>query len=224
MTLVGTKLKCVANGNEKDSCLFKTLFHTEYSTFPFVLGRIGRDVDFPMSVSTEPITLNADANGEVTQVNVITGVTIVTPWYIRMTWFLYDLALTNCGLLTLLYWPLVYNGRLTDTKLCNNALNTILLFSDVMVTRVPIRVLHVVYPALFFLLYVLFNVGYSFLGLQDIDQSEARIYSVLDWRRPMLPSAGVCVIIVLLMPMIQFGWYLLYQLRLYLWRRYGQEG
>ena len=174
-----------------------------------------------MSVSTEPITLNADANGEVTQVNVITGVTIINPWYIQVTWLLYNIALTGSALLTILYWPLVYDGNITDTKLCNNALNTVILILDIMISRIPVRVLHAVYGATFCFVYVIFNVLYCLYGR---DQSERPIYSVLDWRsKPMLPSAGVCVVLIVVVPMMQFGWYLLFQLRLYLWRRYGQH-
>ena len=42
-------------------------------TFFYLVGSKNHDVDFPMSVSTEPITLNEDTPNEV-QVRVITDV------------------------------------------------------------------------------------------------------------------------------------------------------
>ena len=58
------------NPNLSQNCEFK--IHVKQRMIP-VTGSKNHDVDFPMSVSTEPITLNEDTPNEV-QVRVITDV------------------------------------------------------------------------------------------------------------------------------------------------------
>ena len=186
-------------------------------------GSISRDVDFPMSVSTEPITLNTDSAGECLQVNVITDVSIINPWYLRVTWCLYEISLGSCLVLTLFYWAVAYDGKFSDTKFNNNALNTIIFLLDIMLSKVPIRVLHGLYPLLFFVTYIIFNVLYCIYG-QSFPTSGRHIYPFLDWHRPLLPVTAIIVVGLVVFPSVQFVWYSLYQFRLYLWKRYGQVG
>lgn len=176
-----------------------------------------------MSVSTEPITLNTESADQV-EVRVITDVTIYTPCHLRLSWFLYEIALTNSMVLSLLYWILVYDGNFSNTKFNNNFLTTILLIIDCFITKYPIRLLHCIYPILFFFIYFIFNVIYCHIATVFPNMGYHYIYRVLDWSHPLFPATGVVVVIVMIYPISHLFWFGLYQFRLYLWRRYGQTG
>lgn len=71
--------------------------------------------------------------------------------------------------MTTLYWSLVHNkGDTPDDLDLNNILthacNSIFLVFDLMVTAIPVRLIHVVYPFIYELIYTLFTVIYYLCG------------------------------------------------------------
>ena len=196
------------------------MFHDSISFADAIDG----DVDFPMSVSTEPMTLNCET-AESVEVNVITDVTVVTPVHLRVSWLLYEVCITASLSLSLLYWLLIYDGQFTDTKFNNNCLISILLLVDVFITKVPVRLLHGIFPVLLCLVYFLFNFAYCRLGGDAVlfPVSHQRIYAVLQWDKPLFPTIAGVIITFLLFPSIHMFWFSMYQFRVYLWKRYGQD-
>lgn len=91
------------------------------------------------------------------------------PAGIKFYWLLNLICTTNAIIVTTLYWVLVFNkGDVPDTLDLNNVLthacNSILLVFDLLVTAIPVRLLHVVYPFTFELVYTLLTVLYYLVG------------------------------------------------------------
>lgn len=91
------------------------------------------------------------------------------PVGIKFYWLLNIICTTNAIIVTTLYWALVYNkGDIPDVLDLNNILthacNSIFLVFDLMVTAIPVRLLHVIYPFVYELIYTTFTVVYYLFG------------------------------------------------------------
>ena len=213
-----------------------------------------RDVDFPMSISTEPIALQSEPDplesvdviipttAETIQVTAITDVEMLTPWYLKLTWFQYETSLTMLSLSAIFYWL----GQFQDSSRTrtlfetnNNLILPLIMLVDLLISKTPIRLLHCCYVYITCILYACVSILYSRSGTHDIAVEKIYRYSdkiVTDIRwlnhcDAVLPfgpwsshiqeavvSIAVCVVMV---PLIHFIWFLIYEGRLYAWRRYG---
>ena len=171
-----------------------------------------------MSVSSEPITLNADSSDFI-QIRVITDVTIDTPWQMRAAWYFQGITL-NCFVVSAaLYWITSKDGYTTATSLHNNGVLIVLLLIDVYVSKLPVRYLHVLHSSLLFSIY---SIGsYSFYKLNHSDPYHP-IYQLLDWRRPRVACTAAISIALVVIPLIHLFWFAIHKSRFHLWKKYGQ--
>ena len=99
----------------------------------------------------------------------------------------------------------------TSTK-CKHSINSVLVLVNLLIDGIPIRLLHVLYPFLSGILYVLFTVIYYLCGGRGAGWSPS-IYPVLGWQSPgeSLVTVGLELLLTVLMHTLAYA---LYRLRL----------
>ena len=133
--------------------------------------------------------------------------------YSKVVWVLFEMSLVVSFLVTLMFWVFVmqperaFRSHTRGFRSVNeHAINFLLLLIDFSFHRMPVRVLHMVYPVTFALIYMTFNLVYTFVTKQPV-------YSILDWIHH--PAAGVgyvCMAIGLLV-LGQIMFYALHRLK-----------
>ncbi|KAJ8973482.1 hypothetical protein NQ317_006910, partial [Molorchus minor] len=83
---------------------------------------------------------------------------------IRVYWITHVAATSAGFVITLIYWTVLYKPDKTFTALnfYVHGSNSIVLLIDLLIIGHPVRFLHFVYPVLFGLAYIIFNVAYYF--------------------------------------------------------------
>ncbi|XP_059153671.1 protein rolling stone-like [Physella acuta] len=145
-----------------------------------------------------------------------------TPWYLQLNWFLTTLSFDTAVVVTILYWTLVYTGRLGPLSMVTHAINSVYVISDIIIYAIPVRIFHVVYVALYALLYAIFSVIY-YVCKGTNTKSLPYIYKALDWSNT-LPTLGlVAAVIFVAIPLIHLFQFALYTLRTYVHGRCEAE-
>lgn len=88
------------------------------------------------------------------------------PWCYRLDWLLFNLIVTFNPIVTILYWlPVIVNREnfLQDDILNNLAIvhltivNTALIYLDLLIRRIPVRLVHSIYPMALWVIYMAVN-------------------------------------------------------------------
>ena len=101
-----------------------------------------------------------------------------TRW--RIVWILFESSHGVAMLVTIMYWGFVCshddfkNKSTSFLTVSMHLVNYLLLVIDLSFHRIPVRLVHVVYPIIFGVVYVVFNVVYTRL-------SKRVIYKIMDW-------------------------------------------
>lgn len=131
--------------------------------------------------------------------------TKVMPSSFKAYWLLSLLSCCVSISLSLVYWPLIYDGR---DKGVNDALthagNALVWFVDLFVIAHPPRFGHFVYPLGFGVFYAyLFSLPYTLLGGTDRDFHNF-IYSVIDWRGKTTGALAFSFAIIVFLTVMHF--------------------
>lgn len=137
---------------------------------------------------------------------------------LRFQWILYNIASNGAFVVSISYWAFVIiidgSGFLTTPmSQLKHTLNTVFVVVDVFVNAVPVRVLHLVYPLVFGVVYAIFNAVY-FINDGLGPDGRPYAYYVLDWRNP-LGSAVTCFLGLILCTLVQGVLYGLYRVRIW---------
>lgn len=134
-------------------------------------------------------------------------------WYHETLWVIYNIAATNAVAVTLYYIIIGYPKSLTSytpdgLDISTHVLNSIFVLADTSLSRVPVRIYHVIYPMLFFVVYVMFCVMYwAGDGLNTYGYTY--IYSWLDFtNKPGVATAfifGYTFVALMLAQLALFG-------------------
>jgi len=101
--------------------------------------------------------------------------------HLKFVWILFESSFVVSLLVTAMYWTFIWKPERVGSPILwflninEHALNFIFLMIDFFFHQIPVRLLHVVYPFLFGLSYVVFSVVYT-------KCTEHSIYSILDWK------------------------------------------
>ena len=146
-----------------------------------------------------------------------TQVTVPFPttchWYHQVTWLIYNVAFCAAIVVTIAYW-LFQAKNVQFLDVVTHAFNTIFVLCELLLGRVPVRLLHFVYTIIYLTLYVIFTVIYW-----QADGLNARgkpyVYKILDYENK---NAGVITALILLLvviapPLVQLVMFGLYKLR-----------
>ena len=139
-------------------------------------------------------------------------------WFNKLVWVMFTTAITGVLGTDLAFW-IFLSGNLSPEILRNpfnlqeHLINYILLFIDLFINDIPIRLLHCIYPMGYAIVYILFTV------ILWASNFTSAVYPTLNWEiNPLsstLLSLGVIFIAVPLLHVFHFG---LYHLRSWLAR------
>lgn len=104
-----------------------------------------------------PHSLSADRADEIDEM----------PRSFKVFWSLHSMALVISICITVMYWGLLFDPAILQPDAINimtHALNSVLMFLDMMIVSHPIRLFHVLQPVLFGIVYLLFSLVYYFCG------------------------------------------------------------
>lgn len=115
-------------------------------------------------------------------------------WYHQTLWAIFNIAAANAVAVTVLYWSFFYPSY-PDTytpdglDISTHLLNSLFILIDICLSCMPIRLYHVIYPMLFFFLYVIFSVIYWASDGTNV-QGQFYIYRSLDYTDRPGSAAG----------------------------------
>lgn len=140
-------------------------------------------------------------------------------WYHRLVWILLNISSNMSLCVTISFWALVYDGktvRISDIFV--HILNSVFMVLEVVLSSVPLRILHLIYPLFYGLFYTFMTVLFWLL----IDKTP--VYIVLDYTHKPGLAAGVLVgSHFILLPLVQIFLYLLHRLRNCLSAKYSER-
>ncbi|XP_077996020.1 protein rolling stone-like [Glandiceps talaboti] len=98
-----------------------------------------------------------------------------TPWYFMLSWLLFNLSAIVAPIITLIYWVSLYEGAgLEVGDFHVHAVNFIAVVLEVVIAGMPVRYVHVIYPAIYGITYLSHSLIYW--GI-----SGNAIYPILDY-------------------------------------------
>ncbi|XP_013382251.1 protein rolling stone [Lingula anatina] len=138
------------------------------------------------------------------------------PWYLKMVWVFYNVSTQAAFVITVLYWVFEYNTSktLNIVNVTTHAVNSVFAFIDMLVTAIPIRILHAPGPMIYGATYLIFAPIYWAAGGLN-EHGGTYIYPLLDYGNKLGlaigSSLGTVFVAVPLVQLLLFG---LYKLRL----------
>ncbi|XP_072941996.1 protein rolling stone-like [Epargyreus clarus] len=122
------------------------------------------------------------------------------PWYVSMYWIFYNIGVPVAVMITALYWILLYDPDPPEGEpqpdfwldLATHGFNSCIAVAEVLISRTPVRFLHVYQPLGVGLWYAAFSGIYYAAGGTD-REGNPFIYDILDWRQAR--HAGIIVAI-----------------------------
>lgn len=92
------------------------------------------------------------------------------PHVFAFYWGLHNITLILSLMITILYWGIIYNeetDKLDAVNLLTHGTNSVFMFLDLIIVAHPVRLLHVVQPLAFGLVYGIFTLIYYLAGGVD---------------------------------------------------------
>ena len=145
-----------------------------------------------------------------------------TFWYQKVYWVLYSVTITVTIFAIIAYWGLVYDPviePITYANLLKHLITGVMAVVDLFVTAIPIRVLHVIYPITYTVIWILFGGIYYVAGGTDV-YGNRYIYEVLNYETYPARAIGLAIVVAFVcipaLYLCVFGLYLLREGLLYL--------
>ena len=140
------------------------------------------------------------------------------PWYVKLDWLLFDIVCLAAFTVTLVYFIGLYPQETTKPPLIEDinvhAMNLVTVILDLLLGAMPVRLLHVIYPIIYGLVYTVFSLIYW-----SGDHSRVIYPKILDWNHPGMTAAIIAGLVVVGMPLLQAAIFVVYKLKLYVHRR-----
>ncbi|XP_068626848.1 protein rolling stone-like isoform X2 [Battus philenor] len=112
------------------------------------------------------------------------------PWYLKVFWLLYNITIPVAFLVTIFYWSILNaHGKkinyapnpVLDVML--HGVNSVVMLVELILSAHPSRLLHIMQPLYFALVYLIFTAIYYGAGGLD-PWGHVFIYPVIDWSKP----------------------------------------
>ncbi|XP_078595271.1 uncharacterized protein LOC144872716 [Branchiostoma floridae x Branchiostoma japonicum] len=119
------------------------------------------------------------------------------PWYLGCQWVLYTAPAVSALPITVVFWSLMRpaGSIVAIDDVLIHAMNSVTAFLELFITGLPVRLLHVVYPILYLLWYIVFSLIYVEAGCTDL-WGNHYIYKVFDFKGNPTLTAGLIVAVV----------------------------
>ena len=205
------------------------------------------EIKYPSSISTTPedASLQSDptnmAATEVASDPTLSSITSVTTTqsiqptngrqrlacHHQLLWVLFNMAAGVAPVVTGIYfsvlYPMIlnaypdYSASVFDIHV--HGVNFLVILVELAISSIPIRLFHAIYPLIYGFIYIVFSLIYW-----SLDKEENVLYPyVLDWNHPGITVGVICALFIVI-PLIQLGWFGLYNLRLHVFKKiYGYE-
>ncbi|PAA51253.1 hypothetical protein BOX15_Mlig016093g2 [Macrostomum lignano] len=136
---------------------------------------------------------------------------------LRLQWLLCGIAANAALLVTGAYFGVLYPmiqkanpAPINPIDVLVHAFNSVFMLTEVLFSGVPVRLVHVIYTALYGLIYSAFSLLYWLPDHSNV------IYPVLlDWNHVGLTIGMMCLLLFVGLPVIQLLWWLIYLARCY---------
>ncbi|KAK3103884.1 hypothetical protein FSP39_022635 [Pinctada imbricata] len=139
------------------------------------------------------------------------------PWFLKVEWVFNNLANAETMLITFTFWIMLNDQPIRAWTINKHGINFIYILLILIFTRKPVKFQHVYIPMLFSLYYVVFLCIYSY-------STNIVVYSFLNWRKNASKAAMMSVLYVLILtPLFHFIFFGIYQLKLYVCRRFSKH-
>lgn len=157
------------------------------------------------------VTSHIDSHTEVAVVVDASGGTPMS-WPYAALWVIYNIASVAAFVVTLSFWSLIYRtfgGGAGPISVIVHAVNSIVMVCDTMLSSIPVRLFHVVYPMLYSIAYIGFTVIYWACG--------GKIYPQTDYTgRPVLAAVSLVCLFFIGLPLCQSMLFGFYRLRVWI--------
>lgn len=92
------------------------------------------------------------------------------PKSFKVYWWFNNITLVLSICITIIYWGILFDEthELSAVNVMTHATNSILMFLDMMIVSHPYRLMHVIQPIFFGVVYAIFSVIYYFAGGVDV--------------------------------------------------------
>ncbi|XP_071961034.1 protein rolling stone-like [Antedon mediterranea] len=139
------------------------------------------------------------------------------PWYLKMMWFLQVTSYSAAVAVTILYWILEYEPDTDSIHAYGvhvHGINVLLVVIDSLIVANPYRLLHMIYPALYALVYFIFTAIYWAAGGLNPVGNPWIYKGSLDWENePGLSAVIAALTVVVGAPVLHFLFWLLFKIR-----------
>ncbi|XP_055303658.1 protein rolling stone-like [Sitodiplosis mosellana] len=142
-----------------------------------------------------------------------------TPTSFKIYWALHNIALVSAFVITIVYWTILHDSKkgLTLAGVMSHAMNSVIMFIDILIAAYPMRLYHVIQPICFGTCFAVFSYIYHLCGGVN-QQGEHFIYPVLNWATPKKALTYFAAINVLLI-IVHTVLFCIYKLRVFIQRK-----
>lgn len=145
-------------------------------------------------------------------------------WFHEALWVIYNIAAVAATVVTLSFWLLIfrYTNGASALSVVVHGVNSIVMVGDTMLSSIPVRLFHVVYPMLYSATYIVFTVIYwAFGGTNSFGMPY--IYPQTDYTgRPVLSAVSQVCLFFIGLPLCQSVMFGFYGLRVWMKTKCGK--
>lgn len=145
-------------------------------------------------------------------------------WFHEALWVIYNIAAVAALVVTLSFWLFIFRlrNKLNVVSVIVHGINSIVMVGDTILSSIPVRLFHVVYPMLYSIAYVIFTViywasgGTSSFGMRYI-------YPQTDYTgRPVFSAVSLVGLVLIGLPLCQSILFCFYRIRVWMKTKYGK--
>ena len=134
-------------------------------------------------------------------------------WFHEALWVIYNIASGAAVMVTLTFWLLLFNARngVRALTVILHGVNFIVMVGDTMLSSIPVRLFHVIYPMLYCIVYIMFTV------IHWAAVAPNHIYPQTDYTgRPVLAAVSQLCLFFIGLPLCQSVMFCFYRLRVWI--------
>lgn len=137
------------------------------------------------------------------------------PWYLCVVWALFSTVSTSAVMVTILFFAYVFptmkNATMTSADTLQlHLFNSVIIIAEQMLTAIPCRLLHIIYPLIYGIIYVLFSLLYWAVDHNNV------VYSVLNWNNPGKTIGFAIFVFAVFTPSVHIFFFFVSRLKMYI--------
>ena len=145
-------------------------------------------------------------------------------WFHKALWVIYNAAAAGAILITVIFWCLLFNEShgISAFSIIVHGVNAALVISETLLSSIPVRLLHVVYPMCLGIVYIVFTLVYWVSGGTN-RFGMPYIYPQTDYTgRPVFSAISQLCLLFIGVPLSQCLIFCFYGLRVWIKAKYAK--